>query len=311
MNALSHALTSVAIIFLLTATGYFCAAKGWMSEESKRFLSKLLMNIAVPAMVVYGFKQNLSLELLESSGKMLLAGFCACAVDFALAFALGRALRLPRKKLGVFVMMCSVSNCIFIGLAMCTELFGEVCLPQVMLYWVVSTCFMQLGGISLIRWSGTGGAFTGKTVLDLLKTPSILATIVSVGLVVFEIPVPGIVMSYCKYLNGIVTPLALLLTGYIIHDIGLKRLRLDSLLTIVMGFRFVAAPVICLGFCVLFGVTGLARNVYLVEAAMPVVTQTVVAAAAYGGDEELAAQGAAISTLGCFIVTPVLAVILL
>lgn len=311
MDAFAHALRSVAIIFLLTATGYFCAEKGWMGAQTKAFLSKFLMNIAVPAMVVYGFRQNLSLSLLQSSGQMLLAGFCSCAVDFALAFALGRALRLERKKLGVFVMMCSVSNCIFIGLAMCTELFGEQCLPQVMLYWVVSTCFMQLGGVSLIRWSGTGGGFSGKTVLDLLRTPSILATIVSVGLVLFEIPVPSVVMSYCKYMNGIVTPLALLLTGYIIHDIGLKRLKLDRLLAIVLAFRFVAAPVICLGFCVLFGVSGLARNVYLVEAAMPVVTQTVVAAAAYGGDEELAAQGAAISTLGCFIVTPVLAILLL
>ena len=43
---------------------------------------------------------------------------------------------------------------------------------------------------------------------------------------------------------------------------------------------------------------------------MPVVTQTVVAAAEYGADEQLAAQGAAISTLACFVVTPVLMLLL-
>lgn len=310
METFLHALTSVTIILLLTATGYFCAAQGWMKAETKAFISKFLMTLAVPAMTLYGFKNNLTLELLESSGTMLLAGICACAVDFILALALARLLKLPRKKLGVFVMMCSVSNCIFVGLAMCTELFGETCMPQVMLYWVVSTCFMQLGGVSLIRWSGTGGGLTARVVLDLLRTPTILATIVCVLLVVLEVPVPGIVMSYCKYMNNLVTPLALLLTGYIIHDIGLRSLRLDGTLSLVMAFRFVAAPAICLGFCVLFGVTGLARDVYLVEAAMPVVTQTVVAAAAYGGDEEFAAQGAAISTLLCFVVTPVLTLLL-
>ena len=41
-----------------------------------------------------------------------------------------------------------------------------------------------------------------------------------------------------------------------------------------------------------------------------VVTQTVVAAAEYGADEQLAAQGAAISTLACFVVTPVLMLLL-
>ena len=55
---------------------------------------------------------------------------------------------------------------------------------------------------------------------------------------------------------------------------------------------------------------GLARNVLLVETAMPVVTQTVVAAADYGADEQFAAQGAALSTIACFVVIPVLMLIL-
>ena len=62
--------------------------------------------------------------------------------------------------------------------------------------------------------------------------------------------------------------------------------------------------------CAVFGVAGLARSVLAVEAAMPVVTQTVVAAAAYGADEQFAAQGAALSTLACFVVIPVLMLIL-
>lgn len=310
METFLHALSSVVIIFALTATGYLCAAKGWMGSETKTFLSKFLMTFAIPAMVIYSFRTNLSLSLLESSGRMLLAGFCSCAVDFALAFALGKLMRLPRRKLGVFVMMCAVSNCIFVGLAMCTELFGTECTPQVMLYWVVSTCFMQLGGVSLVRWSGEAGGFSPRMLLSFLRTPPILATILGIALVLLDLPVPSIVMSYCRYLNGLVTPLALLLTGYIIHEIGLKRLRLDRNLSVVLSFRFLVAPLVCLGFCILFGVNGPARDVYLVEAAMPVVTQTVVSAAAYGGDEEFAAQGAAISTLACFIVTPVLTLLL-
>ena len=46
--------------------------------------------------------------------------------------------------------------------------------------------------------------------------------------------------------------------------------------------------------CALLGIGGLVRSVYVVELAMPVMTQTVVAAAEYGADEQLAAQGAAL-----------------
>ena len=43
-------------------------------------------------------------------------------------------------------------------------------------------------------------------------------------------------------MNNLVTPLALLLTGYIIHDIGLKNVRLDRDLGIAMVFRFLLRP---------------------------------------------------------------------
>ena len=33
---------------------------------------------------------------------------------------------------------------------------------------------------------------------------------------------PSLVMSYCRYMNNLVTPLALLLTGYIITTSGSK-----------------------------------------------------------------------------------------
>ena len=75
-------------------------------------------------------------------------------------------------------------------------------------------------------------------------------------------------------------------------------------------FRFLLVPAAAFALCKLFGVEGLARSVLLVETAMPVVTQTVVAAADYGADEEFAAQGAALSTLASFVVIPVLMLIL-
>ena len=310
METFLHSVSSVALILLLTATGYLCAAKHWMGPQAKAFISRFLMTFAIPCMCIYSFQVNLSRDMLGQSTRMLLTGFFSCLLDFFLAFVLGKLLRLPRRRLGIFIMMCAVSNCVFIGLAMCTELFGSECTPYVMLYWVVSTTFMQLGGVSLVRWSGEAGGFSLKMLLHFLRTPAILGTLAAIALVLLDIHLPALVLSYGRYMNNLVTPLALLLTGYIIHELGLKNLRVDRTLGAMLLFRFAAAPAVCVLFCSLFGVTGLARSVYIVEAAMPVVTQTVVAAAEYGADEQFAAQGAALSTLACFVVTPVLMLLL-
>lgn len=310
MESFLHAVASVTIILLLTATGYFCAAMGWMSPQAKRFISKFTMSVAIPCMCVYGLTNNLTHELLAGSLGFLLVPLLSTVGAFLLSLLVGRLLKLPRKRLGVFMMMCSVSNAIFIGLPMCTELFGEACTPYVMLYYLVNTSFVQLVGLSLVRWAGEGGGFDKRMIKKFLTTPAVIGVLVSFVLVFTGIRLPSLVMSYCKYMNNLVTPLALLLTGYIIYEIGLKNLKLDRDLALVMLFRFLLVPGVSFALCELFGVAGLGRSVLLVETAMPVVTQTVVAAADYGADEQFAAQGAALSTLACFVVIPVLMLIL-
>ncbi len=310
MESFLHAVASVTIILLLTATGYFCAAMGWMSPQAKRFISKFTMSVAIPCMCVYGLTNNLTHELLALSLGFLLVPLLSTVGAFLLSLLVGRLLKLPRKRLGVFMMMCSVSNAIFIGLPMCTELFGEACTPYVMLYYLVNTSFVQLVGLSLVRWAGEGGGFDKRMIKKFLTTPAVIGVLVSFVLVFTGIRLPSLVMSYCKYMNNLVTPLALLLTGYIIYEIGLKNLKLDRDLAIMLLFRFLLVPGVSFALCELFGVAGLGRSVLLVETAMPVVTQTVVAAADYGADEQFAAQGAALSTLACFVVIPVLMLIL-
>ena len=310
MESFLHAVASVTISLLLPATGYFCAAMGWMSPQAKRFISKFTMSVAIPCMCVYGLTNNLTHELLAGSLGFLLVPLLSTVGAFLLSLLVGRLLKLPRKRLGVFMMMCSVSNAIFIGLPMCTELFGEACTPYVMLYYLVNTSFVQLVGLSLVRWSGEGGGFDKRMIKKFLTTPAVIGVLVSFVLVFTGIRLPSLVMSYCKYMNNLVTPLALLLTGYIIYEIGLKNLKLDRDLAIMLLFRFLLVPGVSFALCELFGVAGLGRSVLLVETAMPVVTQTVVAAADYGADEQFAAQGAALSTLACFVVIPVLMLIL-
>jgi len=311
MESFLHAVASVTIILLLTATGWFCGKKGWMTAPSKAFIGKFLLSLAVPCMCVYGLRNNLTREMLAESLKLIVLTFVCIVLNFVLSFLLARLLRLPKRRQGVFMVMCSLSNSMFIGYAMCTELFGEVCVPYVMIFYVTSTCFTQTLAMWLIRRSGdSGGSSSRKQSLKFLTSPTVLGVVIGFAAVLLDIRLPALVMSYLRYINNLVTPLALLLTGYIIYEMGWDKLRLDRDLTVALGFRFLLGPAIFVLFCALFRVEGLARSTFIVEAAMPVVTQTVVAAAQYGADDQFAARGAAISTLASFIVIPVLMILL-
>ncbi|MBE6909290.1 MAG: AEC family transporter [Ruminococcaceae bacterium] len=310
MESFLHGIASVTIILMLTATGWFCGAKGWMNAQSKAFISKFLLSMAVPCMCIYGLRSNLTREMLASSPAMVAAPFLCNALNFTCAFGLSKLLCLPRRQSGVFVVMCGLSNAMFIGYAMCTELFGSECAPYVILYYLASTCFTQTIAMWLIRRSADNEGGGAAQALKFLRSPTVIGLVVGFTLVLLDVTPPSFVMSYLRYMNNVVSPLALLLTGYIIYEMGWDKLRLNRTLAVMMAFRFLFAPGVYTLLCAVFGIGGLARSTFIVEASMPVVTQTVVAAAQYGADEQLAAEGAALTTLASFLVIPVLMLLL-
>ena len=310
MATFLHAVASVTVILLLTATGWVCGRMGWMTAQTKTFLSKFLLSMAVPCMSIYSLRNNLTREMLSDSPELLAVPYIGIGLLFVLTYLLARALHIPKKRRGVFMVICAMSNTLFIGYAMCTELFGDVCIPYVMFYWFASTCYTQTVAMWLIRRSGEADDGARKHPLAFLRSPTVLGVLTGTALVMLDVHLPSFLMSYLKYMNSVVSPMALILTGYIIYEMGWDKLRLDRDLTVSMLCRFLLGPSVILMFCTVFGVEGLARSTYLVQASMPVVTQTVVAAAQYGADEQFAARGAAVSTLASFVVIPVLMLIL-
>lgn len=309
MTGFFNALSASLVLLMLMSVGYFMGVLGWMTAQEKKFVSKYIVNIAVPCNCVVGLLNNLSHDQLAQAGIMLVSGLLGVGATLLLSMALATLLRLPRERWGVFVLMAGLSNTIFIGIPVCTQLFGEACMPYLMIYFLANTTFLQSLGFVLIERAGSKGG-GGITVAGVLKSmftkPPVIAVIFSICLLLLDLRLPAPVMRFTGYISNSVTPLALVYCGFIIFELGLKNIRLMKGLPLMLVVRLGVAPLVCLAFCQLFGVTGLAREVFIVESALPVVSQVTVMAGAYGADERYAATGACLSTLGSFITIPIL-----
>lgn len=313
MAGFFNAVSACLVLVLLMAVGYFMGARGWMTAAEKKFLSRFIINIAVPANCIVGLLNNLDRDGLVQAVPQVAAALLGVGATLLLSMGLATLLRLPRARWGVFAAMAGLSNTLFIGIPVCTQLFGEVCMPYVMLYYLGNTTFLQSAGILLVERSGDQGRQPGGPVRflrDIFTKPPILGVLFAIVLLVLGIDLPGPVMRFTGYISNTVSPLALIYCGFIVYEVGLKNLRLLPGLPAMLVMRLAVAPVICWGCCLLFGVEGLARDVFLVESALPVVSQVTVMAGAYGADEEYAATGACLSILGCFVTLPVLMLII-
>lgn len=313
MTGFFNAVSACLVVLLLMAVGYFMGVKGWMTAAEKNFLSRFIINIAVPANCIVGLLNNLDRSELAQAGVQLLSVLLGVGTTLLLSMGAASLLRLPRERWGVFAAMAGLSNVLFIGIPVCTQLFGEVCVPYVMLYYLGNTTFLQSAGILLVERSGDRGSRPGgalRFLRDIFTKPPILGVLSAIVLLVLGIDLPGPVMRFAGYISSTVSPLALIYGGFIVYEVGLKNLRLQPGLPAMLVIRLVAAPVICWGCCRLFSLEGLVRDVFLVESALPVVSQVTVMAGAYGADEKYAATGACLSIFACFVTLPILMLII-
>lgn len=313
MDGFFNALSASLVLLLLMSVGYVMGRLGWMTAQEKKFISKYVVNIAVPCNCIVGLLNNLDHDSLLEAGVMLIAGLLGVGVTMLLSMAAGALLRLPRERWGVFVCMAGLSNTLFIGIPVCTQLFGEACMPYLMVYYLSNTTFLQSVGLMLVERAGAVGD-RKTTVKGFLKhlfgKPPILSVIFTVLLLMLDLRLPEPIMKFAGYISNSVSPLALIYCGFIVYELGLKNIRFMRGLPTMLVMRLGLSPLVCMFFCSLFGMTGLARNVFIVESALPVVSQVTVMAGEFGADEKYAATGACLSTLAGFITIPILMLIL-
>lgn len=313
MAGFFNALSACLVLLMLMAVGYFMGARGWMTAREKGFVSKYIINIAVPCNCIVGLLDNLNRSSLMQAGGMVATAILSVVITVLASAGVAMLLRLPHGRWGVFVAMAGFSNTLFIGIPVCTQLFGETSMPYIMLYYIGHTALMQSVGVMLVERAGAKPGQKGGIVQflrDVFLKPPILSVIFSVLMLTLGWKLPNTLMRFANYISGSVSPLALIYCGFIVYEVGLKNLRFLRGLPVMLVMRLAIAPIISLSCCSLLGMEGLALQVFVVESALPVVSQVTVMAGAFGADEEYAATGACLSILGSFITIPVLMLVL-
>ena len=315
---------AVLIVLFMVALGWVFGKAGYIKREHKGLFIKLIIYAGMPALVVNNVFGKLDLSTLEKPLLLFLLPCVSMLITLLLGILLAKILKVSKVRRGTFIVLCAFSNSIFIGLPMCTGLFGDEAIPYVMCFYIVNTTFFWTIGNYLISKSGEasekakpksetgkpnrGKAFIGK--LKKLLSPPLIALIICLPLFALGVKMPAPIIKLSGHIGNIVTPLALFYIGYTLYEYGFKSLKPDKCTWAVLFVRFIAAPALMFALSFLFNFKGMPSGVMIIEASMPVMTQAVVLAGAYNADESFAAGCMSISTILCCLVVPLLMLIM-
>lgn len=240
------AVESVLSIVLIIALGFYLRNKGWFADSFAGNISKLIMNIALPASIFVSVLTYLTRDKLMALSDSLIYGALSIVFGYFIAWLMVKVLKVRRGRRGVFINTIVNANTIFIGLPLNIALFGEASMPYFLVYYVLNTVSTWAFGAFLIANDSTEPQPAHRQQFNwkkLLPAP-LLGFLVALVFLLADIPVPSFIHSTLGYVGSIVTPLSLLYIGITLADAGLKSIRFDKDTTAALLGKFVLAPVI-------------------------------------------------------------------
>ncbi len=330
MNSVISAVEVVLSIFVMISVGMLLTHIGWIREAEGKFLSRFVIRVALPATIVSNIFQKFTRESLISIPMGLIIPVISLVFSMICAIAAAKAMKIPRNRKGAFIVMFTFSNSVFIGLPVCRALFGEDAVAPTLTYYIANTTLFWTIGYSLMRMDGgkekEKKSFKGifpyllsrdkanpvhqeaKNALSFLGKViplPLLFLLASVILVLLNVKLPEFLMSAVNYIGGTVTPISLVYTGYVLMNMIKKRSFTwkKGYGAICIG-KLLLVPAVVIALSVIVKAIPGAMNIYtdimlktfLIEAAMPVMTQTTIVEAGCGGDAEYVAGATALTT---------------
>lgn len=297
------ATSTILTLFLLMIIGFVIKKRGHINASQESFIATFLQQYAIPGLMLDNVTSRFTPDFLKDSLPLLAVSFATLFVSILIGLMVAKTFRISPQNTGVFTTMFAFSNTIFIGVPVISGIFGEQGLPYLMVFYLMNTFLFWTMGVSLVAGKQAGK----KSRLNIFKklfNPPLIAFALGLVLLFTKTSLPAPVAKTCRYLSQLVTPLSTIYMGAIMGDLSFKKLPgLKPTFLVILG-RFLVAPALAFALMSLLNFTGLARQVIVVAAALPVMAQVSVLAGYYGKDHQYTAFMTALTTLLSILIIP-------
>lgn len=272
-------------VFLIAGAGYWLA---WRMSIDGRSLGRLLFYLATPSLV---FRSLYSMEV-EMSALLHVAQVAVVVVVVTGTAGWLIGFDQDRRERVAIILTSAVSNNGNMGIPISYFAFGDIGLALGTLYYVVTSFMSNTVGVAV---ASAGQASIGKALLKSLQVPMLYAAFFGLLFNQIDVTVPQTIYRAVDLMANAAIPGMLVLLGVQLHAAPLRQGQAVIWRSTLV--RLVAAPILAAGLCLLFGITGMERNVVILQASMPTAVMSAVLATEFDAAPHLVATVIFVSTL--------------
>ena len=292
------------VILFGMAMGYLARRLGYLGGETDQKLSKIILNITMPCLIVASVATGDELPGTAEILSVLKVAAVFYGMELLLSAVVPRLLGGTDKQKGVWRYTLVFPNMAFIGYPVAVALFG----PEALFYAVILVLPFNLLAYSLGPLMLAGRA---KFRWQQLTSPCIIASVIALVVALGHIQLPAIVGECAGFVGNLTTPLSMLVVGSLLAGLSVGKvfasprlwaltavrlLVLPALLWLLLGWMNVEPPMVA--------------GIAVILMAMPTAVNGSMLSMEYGGDTECMAQITFLTTLVSIITIPVVSALL-
>lgn len=291
-------LTMQGMMFLMILIGAGLRRIQIVTTEGRRSMTNLVVNLILPSNILYAFSRA------DASAFRSMLVVVAMAFLIQLAwYLLSKILwkKMPQRRRGVMRYAFQFSNCGYLGNPVIEGLYGAPGLVYASVFLLPVRLFMWSVGLECFQ-EGTGSL--RKTINRALTHPCVLATILGVVWMFFPVCLPDFLYNTISGFNQCLTPMTMLVIGFIMAETDLKEMFCRDLFVITV-LRLGLQPLLVLAVCRILNLETLVAEVVTVLVSMPVANTTALLASQHDCDYTFASNVVVFTTLVSMITIPV------
>ena len=286
------------LLFLYMFCGFCISRAGIIREDNRTVLVRLLMDVAMPMMVLDAFNRPTKREEILSSVWVIVISLLGCVITGLIGLMLWKNQPENRKKVLMYASM--FSNAGNAGLPIISLVFGPVGVFYASMYLIPPRILQWTVGLGLFVKPEKGG-----WVKNVLLNPMVVMIYIGAFLMATQWQIPGVFGTAISNLGDMTAPLSMILIGATLAHIDWKML-MDRSVMVTSLFRLIVFPLLFAVALKLCRVDELTMNICVILLAMPVASNTAAMAERYGGDYVFASACVSVSTLLSILTVPVI-----
>jgi predicted permease len=218
------------------------------------------------------------------------------AVMWLIGEGAARLMHLPAPTASAFLVCILIMNAGNYGISVNLFAFGEPGLARATIYFTLSAVLASSLGVFV---SARGRASTGLALRRVIRVPLAYAALLGVICSLGNLVVPGPLAKAIHLLGQASVPLMLVVLGLRLAQVVQSRQRLYHLpaLGVATLLRLLVAPALAWVLAGAVGMSGLARDVTVLESAMPTAVMSTILATEFDSDPSFAALVVLVTTL--------------